>query len=333
MTITAAADGSALGNPGPAGWAWYIDEDTWHAGGWPHGTNNQGELMAVLDLLRSTAHLPQEPLKILCDSQYVINCLTKWMPGWKRKGWKKADGKPVLNVDLLKDLDAALKGRSYTFEWIKGHAGHELNEAADVRARAVATAYQHGTDVPSGPGFSPDVPPARGPEVSGPHSSAPQSSVATQPVVETSAAGAPASALRSSPGVFEEPDLFSSLEDEEPSVEASDPVAVVTTLEQRLLEPEVRSDLGEVARILHPDFEEIGSSGRSWTRDEMLLALSEEDAADIEYRPISAARLGEDTILLQYRTRRSAGRSTLRSSLWLRTPSGWRLRFHQGTPE
>ena len=50
MTITAAADGSALGNPGPAGWAWYIDEDTWRAGGWPHGTNNMGELKAVLDL-------------------------------------------------------------------------------------------------------------------------------------------------------------------------------------------------------------------------------------------------------------------------------------------
>ncbi|MCB0887133.1 MAG: hypothetical protein KDB41_10200, partial [Propionibacteriaceae bacterium] len=56
-----------------------------------------GELMAVLDLLRSTAHR-DEPLTILCDSQYVINSLTKWLPGWKRKGWKKGDGKPVLNV-------------------------------------------------------------------------------------------------------------------------------------------------------------------------------------------------------------------------------------------
>ena len=55
MTITAAADGSALGNPGPAGWAWYIDDNTWRAGGWPHGTNNMGELTAVLDLLQQTA--------------------------------------------------------------------------------------------------------------------------------------------------------------------------------------------------------------------------------------------------------------------------------------
>ena len=73
MTITAAADGSSLGNPGPAGWAWFIDDTCWHAGGWPQGTNNQGELMAVLDLLRSTKHRADEELHVLCDSQYVIN--------------------------------------------------------------------------------------------------------------------------------------------------------------------------------------------------------------------------------------------------------------------
>lgn len=153
MTITAAADGSALGNPGPAGWAWYIDDSSWAAGGWPHGTNNMGELMAVLDLFRSTAHVADEHLHILCDSQYAINCISKWMPGWKRKGWRKADGKPVMNIDLLKELDEAITGRDYSFEWVKGHAGHDMNEAADVRARAVATAYQNGSAVPSGFGF------------------------------------------------------------------------------------------------------------------------------------------------------------------------------------
>ncbi|MFC5132939.1 ribonuclease H [Paeniglutamicibacter kerguelensis] len=153
MTITAAADGSALGNPGPAGWAWYIDDDHWRAGGWAHGTNNMGELMAVLDLFRSTAHRPEEELHILCDSQYVINSVTKWMPGWKKKGWKKSDGKPVLNLELLKDIDAAIKGRNYRFEWVKGHAGHELNEAADDRARAAATAYQAGQEPDAGPGL------------------------------------------------------------------------------------------------------------------------------------------------------------------------------------
>lgn len=152
MTITAAADGSALGNPGPAGWAWYVDDDRWAAGGWPHATNNQGELMAVLDLFRATEHVDDD-LHILCDSQYVINCITQWMPGWKRKGWRKGDGKPVLNLDLLKELDAAIVGRRYRFEWVKGHMGHTLNEAADARARAAAEAYQRRTAVPTGPGF------------------------------------------------------------------------------------------------------------------------------------------------------------------------------------
>lgn len=154
MTIIAAADGSALGNPGPAGWAWYIDDTSWHAGGWKNATNNRGELMAVLDLLWSTAD-SDEGLKIYCDSQYVINALTKWMPGWKRKGWKKADGKEVLNKDLLASLDEALRGRTVEFEWVKGHNNHELNEAADDRARAAATAFQKGTAVPEGPGFVP----------------------------------------------------------------------------------------------------------------------------------------------------------------------------------
>jgi len=108
MTLTAAADGSSLGNPGPAGWAWYVDDDCWAAGGWESSTNNRGELTAVLELLRATeaAGLAGEELLIQCDSQYVINSLTKWRHGWKKRGWRKADGKPVLNADLVKDLDA-----------------------------------------------------------------------------------------------------------------------------------------------------------------------------------------------------------------------------------
>src|SRR5699024_50633 len=154
MSITAAADGSALGNPGPAGWAWYIDEDTWRAGGWPHGTNNMGELKAVLDLLEATAVDADQHLHILCDSQYVINSVTKWMPGWKRKGWRKKDGKPVMNVELLKDIDRALAGRSVEFEWVKGHAGHAMNEAADRRANAAATAFSKKQDPQVGPGYA-----------------------------------------------------------------------------------------------------------------------------------------------------------------------------------
>ena len=154
MTITAAADGSALGNPGPAGWAWVIDETQWRAGGWPRATNNQGELMAVLDLLHATAHRADEPLTVLCDSQYVINSVTQWMPGWKRRGWRKADGKPVLNRELLEALDEALQHRQVRFEWVKGHAGHPLNEAADLRARGAAEAFQAGRAPNQGPGIA-----------------------------------------------------------------------------------------------------------------------------------------------------------------------------------
>ena len=155
MTIIAAADGSALGNPGPAGWAWYVSEDCWAAGGWPESTNNRGELTAVLELLRTTAAagLAGEELLIQADSQYVINSLTKWRHGWKKRGWRKADGKPVLNEDLMRALDEALAGRQVRFEWVRGHVGHPMNEAADTRARAAATAYQRGAAVPSGPGW------------------------------------------------------------------------------------------------------------------------------------------------------------------------------------
>ncbi|WP_103061881.1 ribonuclease H family protein [Actinomyces qiguomingii] len=156
MTIIAAADGSALGNPGPAGWAWYVDDDCWAAGGWENSTNNRGELTAVLELLRATAQagLAGEELLIQADSQYVINSLTKWIHGWKKRGWRKGDGKPVLNDDLMKQLDAAMRGRKIRFEWVRGHVGHPMNEAADQRARAAATAYQRGTAVPAGPGWT-----------------------------------------------------------------------------------------------------------------------------------------------------------------------------------
>ena len=158
--IIAAADGSALGNPGPAGWAWYIDDDHWASGGWAHGTNNMGELKAVLDLFEATASRPEAKLRVYCDSQYVINSLTKWMPGWKKKGWKKSDGKPVLNRDLLEALDQVLTGRDYEFIWVKGHAGHELNEKADSLANGAARAYQEGREPAHGPGFGASAEPA-----------------------------------------------------------------------------------------------------------------------------------------------------------------------------
>ncbi|MCK1802470.1 MULTISPECIES: ribonuclease H [unclassified Brevibacterium] len=164
MTITAAVDGSALGNPGPAGWAWYIDDERWGSGGWPEATNNRGELQALIELLRATAGT-SEQLHVLCDSKYVINSVTKWMPVWKLKGWKKANGGDVLNRDQMEELDAALRDRDIRLEWVKGHSSHRLNDAADARARAAAEAYRRGTPVDPGPGFSGPGAPARDAEV------------------------------------------------------------------------------------------------------------------------------------------------------------------------
>ncbi len=322
MTITAAADGSALGNPGPAGWAWYVDEDCWRAGGWPHGTNNQGELMAVLDLFRSTKHLAGEELHILCDSQYVINSVTKWMPGWKRKGWRKSDGKPVMNVELLKEIDRELAGRKYTFEWVRGHAGHDLNEAADDRARAAATAYQQRVAVRQGPGF--------GAEAEG----TPPAAEATPPAPQPSPFPAAQQGLFGGPGMFDEPDLFSELEEDPTPAPGTDssPEAIVEALERELLRPETRADMGRTGVLLHPDFTEIGSSGRIWTRDAMMMALEEGPGAPAELELLGAERVGEGTVLLTYRSYTRTGTS-LRSSLWVHDGAQWRLRFHQGTPE
>ena len=150
--MTAAADGSSLGNPGPAGWAWYVDEDTWDAGGWPQGTNNLGELTAILRLLQATAETGEE-LHILADSQYAINVVSKWRLGWKKRGWTKADKKPIKNLELIQEIDRAMEGRRVTFEWVKGHAGHHMNERADDLARACAEAYQAGRTPEPGPGF------------------------------------------------------------------------------------------------------------------------------------------------------------------------------------
>lgn len=361
MTITAAADGSALGNPGPAGWAWYVNDDCWRAGGWPHGTNNQGELMAVLDLFRSTAHIPQEHLRILCDSQYVINSVTKWMPGWKRKGWRKADGKPVLNVDLLKEIDKELVGRKYTFEWVKGHAGHDLNEAADERARAVALAYQQGIAARSGPGFRGaaalgqdetdleqdeaeelDLFGGLGSELSpgaersrrAPSGAAVDAgAVANAGAVASGGAGANGSPVAGS-GLAEELDLFSELDADAftSPLGSPSPEQTVEALERELLRPDVRSDLGRTGVLLHPEFTEIGTSGRLWARDAMMMSLEESPGSHMELELISVDRIGAEAILLVYRSHSREG-AALRSSLWVLDGAQWRLRFHQGTPE
>jgi ribonuclease HI len=102
----------------------------------PATTNNKMEMTAAIKALEAVPH--SLPIIIHSDSQYVINGATKWLRGWKAKGWRKADGKPVLNQDLWLQMDALLKGRKITWTWVKGHAGHEQNERVDGLANAEA---------------------------------------------------------------------------------------------------------------------------------------------------------------------------------------------------
>ena len=298
MTIIAAADGSALGNPGPAGWAWYVDAAHWAAGGWPHGTNNQGELTAVLDLLEQTADADDD-LVIYCDSTYVIKSITQWMPGWKRKGWKKGDGKPVMNVEIMQALDRAMTGRTVRFEWVKGHSGHELNEEADRLANGAATAWQRGAAPDPGPGWA---------------------GAGTTPPERPAPATAPAPPAP-------EPDLFSDLDDTPAPTDEEQVIA----LERALLEDATRSDTAAVAALLHPQWSEVGRSGRLWTRAEILDEIGPL-ASPVTLDVISCLRVGEDALLLTWRASTDSG-STLRSSLWVRTSGHWQQLFHQGTPE
>lgn len=326
MTITASADGSALGNPGPAGWAWYIDESTWAAGGWPHGTNNMGELKAVLDLLEATAVDADQHLHVLCDSQYVINSVTKWMPGWKRKGWKKADGKPVMNVDLLKGIDKAMAGRSVEFEWVKGHAGHAMNEAADRRANAAAVAFKKKQQVDAGPGYR-----GAAPRVTVEPAADAEPAVRTEP-----AAGVPsrrgasrgAGTATTAPAPSES-DLFSLFDLDDPFTDGASFEDVVTR-EQALLTDAVRSDPALAAELLHPAFAEIGASGRTFDRESILAALAPLEG--VEASDFIAEEISPDVVLLRFVT--GEGRGTVRrTSLWVCEQGRWLLRHHQGTLE
>ncbi len=136
MTVVAATDGSCLGNPGPGGWAWVTTDGRSDAKAARMTTNNRMELRAVLELLLATD--PDEPLVVQTDSVYVLNIFTKWLEGWKRRGMRTANRKPVENQDLIRSIDEALTGRDVRWEKVPAHAGHLLNEEADGLARAAA---------------------------------------------------------------------------------------------------------------------------------------------------------------------------------------------------
>ena len=136
-------DGACTGNPGPGGWGTviYFDDGSIHELGdaSKKTTNNRMEMQAAIAALEFLASSAQnKPVTLYTDSEYLINCVTKWVKGWKRKGWKKSDGKPVLNQDLLEILDN-LNNQQIKWQHVRGHAGNIGNERCDTIARGFAS--------------------------------------------------------------------------------------------------------------------------------------------------------------------------------------------------
>ena len=129
-------DGACSGNPGPGGWGAILD---WGgkrrelSGGEVLTTNNRMELMAAIAALETL----KRPMRVVLftDSQYLRQGITEWLEGWRRRGWRTADNKPVKNQDLWERLDLARKQHQVDWRWLKGHAGHVENERADELAR------------------------------------------------------------------------------------------------------------------------------------------------------------------------------------------------------
>jgi ribonuclease HI len=134
-------DGSCLSNPGPGGWAAIVLRDegqAWEISGGTveETTNNRMEMTAVIEAIKAVSPITA-PVTIISDSQYVIKGITEWLSGWKSKGWKTAGKKPVINQDLWQELDK-LNSPLITWSWVRGHAGNEWNERADVLANTAA---------------------------------------------------------------------------------------------------------------------------------------------------------------------------------------------------
>jgi ribonuclease HI len=128
-------DGACKGNPGRGGWGAllrYGDAEKELFGGEQDTTNNRMELMAVIKGLEALNRASS--VTVTTDSKYVKNGITEWIHNWKRNGWKTAAKKPVKNEDLWRELDDMVAKHQVTWQWVKGHAGHEDNERADELA-------------------------------------------------------------------------------------------------------------------------------------------------------------------------------------------------------
>ena len=138
-------DGACSGNPGPGGWAYILrhrasDSEKEASGGEADTTNNRMELMAVIEGLGVLTR--PSVVEVYSDSKYVLNGLSEWMDGWKKRGWKTASKKPVKNRDLWARLDELRDFHDLRYHWIKGHSEHPENERCDALAVAAIEQYR-----------------------------------------------------------------------------------------------------------------------------------------------------------------------------------------------
>lgn len=143
-------DGGSINNPGPGGYGVVIEKDGKRrelSGGFRHTTNNRMEMMAAIVALRELQNCGKKII-LSSDSSYLVNGIQKgWAKKWRSRGWQKSDGQPVLNIDLWRELLDLLEGIDVSFNWVKGHAGNELNERCDRLAVAAARQTDMVTDV------------------------------------------------------------------------------------------------------------------------------------------------------------------------------------------
>ncbi|MBS38737.1 MAG: ribonuclease HI [Thiotrichales bacterium] len=135
-TVEIYTDGACSGNPGPGGWGVLLrcgGHERTLSGAHPYTTNNRMELTAVIEALQALTRSSR--VLLTTDSRYVMDGITEWLPGWKRRGWLTAARKPVKNVDLWKQLDGVVGQHDIEWRWVKGHSGHVDNERVDRLAR------------------------------------------------------------------------------------------------------------------------------------------------------------------------------------------------------
>jgi ribonuclease HI len=143
--VDAFTDGACSGNPGPGGWGAILrwrGQEREISGGEAQTTNNRMEMMAAISALETLKR--PTVVRIHTDSTYVKDGIQKWLPAWKKRGWKTADKKPVKNVDLWQRLEAAANRHAVSWHWVRGHSGHPENERADALARAAITTLREG---------------------------------------------------------------------------------------------------------------------------------------------------------------------------------------------